>query len=127
MKVLLIYMDEFAFRPGIKVIDDFPDVTEELALKDIQAAFIHAEAGDMDNESTVEKKLLKNIKWAAGKNSLSVNVSNPGVLSLSVGVEYHPEPDTPGGKGIGIGIGEAGGFGKIYDAICDGYRIALTL
>ncbi len=68
MKILLIYMQEFVTRPVTKTLEDFPDTDEELALQDVQTAFIHAEAEDMEMPGPVEKKLLKNIKWAAGKN-----------------------------------------------------------
>ncbi len=68
MKVLLIYMTEFGWSPRSKTLEDFPEVEESGLLKDVQTAFIHVEAEDADNASAVEKKLLKNIKWAAGKN-----------------------------------------------------------
>ena len=68
MKILLIYMKEFVTRPVTKTLEDFPDTGEELSLQEVQTAFIHAEAEDMENPGPVEKKLLKNIKWAAGKN-----------------------------------------------------------
>ncbi len=68
MKILLIYMQDFVTRPVTKTLADFPDTEEELSLQDVQTAFIHAEAEDMENPAPVEKKLLKNIKWAAGKN-----------------------------------------------------------
>ncbi len=69
MKLLLIYMTEFTCRPRSKTLEDFPEVTEPLSLKDVQTAFIQAEAEDIENVASVEKKLLKNIKWAAGKNN----------------------------------------------------------
>ena len=68
MKILLIYMKEFVTRPVTKTLEDFPDTEEELSLQDVQTAFIHAEAEDMEDPGPVEKKLLKNIKWASGKN-----------------------------------------------------------
>ncbi len=68
MKILLIYMKDFVTRPVTKTLADFPDTEEELSLQDVQTVFIHAEAEDMENPAPVEKKLLKNIKWAAGKN-----------------------------------------------------------
>ncbi len=71
MKLLLIYMNEFSCYPRVKTLEDFPDVQDDLSLSDVQTAFIHAEAEDEDTDRTpaVEKKLLKNIKWAAGKNN----------------------------------------------------------
>lgn len=69
MKILLIYTERFAYNPAKKVLDSFPEITEGASLQNVQTAFIHAEAEDIRNEQTVEKKLLKNIKWAAGKNN----------------------------------------------------------
>jgi hypothetical protein len=68
MKILLIYMNEFVTRPVTKTLEDFPDTGEELSLQEVQTAFIHVEEEDMEDPGPVEKKLLKNIKWAAGKN-----------------------------------------------------------
>ncbi len=61
-------MNEFVTRPVTKTLEDFPDTDEELSLQEVQTAFIHAEEEDMEDPGPVEKKLLKNIKWAAGKN-----------------------------------------------------------
>lgn len=68
MKVLLIYTKKFACNPAKKTLDSFPEITEGISLQDVQTAFIHAEEEDLENAQSVEKKLLKNIKWAAGKN-----------------------------------------------------------
>ncbi len=46
-----------------------PDFAEEKSYKNIQAAFIQVEKEDEEKESAVKKKLLKNLKWIAGKNS----------------------------------------------------------
>jgi len=69
VKLLLLYMTEFAYHPTVKVLEDFPDIEEGQTVKEVQTAFIHAEAGDEEKVTVVEKKLLKNIKWAAGKNN----------------------------------------------------------
>ncbi|HHJ10260.1 MAG TPA: hypothetical protein ENK25_05135 [Bacteroidetes bacterium] len=69
MKLLLIYTTEFGWTPRNKTLEDFPDAEKSQMLKDVQTAFIHVEAEDMENITAVEKKLLKNIKWAAGKNN----------------------------------------------------------
>ena len=70
MKVLMIYMDRFAYRPTLKTLQDFPDNSEEWLFENVQVAFIQAEAEDQGEDSvkSVEKKLLKNLKWIAGKN-----------------------------------------------------------
>ena len=69
MKLLMIYMDKFSFNPKIKTIESMPDYTEEKKFENIQAAFIQVEKEDEENETAVKKKLLKNLKWIAGKNN----------------------------------------------------------
>ena len=69
MKLLMIYMDNFSYKPTIKTIELMPDFTEDVSYKDIQAAFIQVEESDVENETSVKKKLLKNLKWIAGKNN----------------------------------------------------------
>ncbi len=46
-----------------------PDHTEKKEYENIQAAFIQVEKEDEENETAVKKKLLKNLKWIAGKNN----------------------------------------------------------
>jgi len=69
MKLLMIYMDNFSYKPTIKTIESMPDFTEEVSYKNVQAAFIQVEESDTENETSVKKKLLKNLKWIAGKNN----------------------------------------------------------
>ncbi|MCK4679141.1 MAG: hypothetical protein KAT48_13490, partial [Bacteroidales bacterium] len=69
MKLLMIYMTDFSFKPTIKTIESAEDFSEEKEYKNIQAAFIHVEKEDEENETAVKKKLLKNLKWIAGKNN----------------------------------------------------------
>ncbi|MEA3318079.1 MAG: threonyl-tRNA synthetase editing domain-containing protein [Bacteroidota bacterium] len=69
MKLLMIYMNEFSYNPTIKTIETMPDYTKEKTYKNIQAAFIQVEEEDVENESAVKRKLLKNLKWIAGKNN----------------------------------------------------------
>ena len=68
MKLLMIYMNKFSYNPTIKTVESMPDFTEEKEYENIQAAFIQVEKDDEENETAVKKKLLKNIKWIAGKN-----------------------------------------------------------
>ncbi len=68
MKLLMIYTDRFAYTPADKTLEDEPDCT---AGDEIQAAvigLIHAEAADEADPARTEKKLIKNLKWAARKN-----------------------------------------------------------
>jgi hypothetical protein len=69
MKLLMIYMRKFSFNPTIKTIETMPDHTEKKEFENVQAAFIQVEKEDMENETTVKKKLLKNLKWITGKNN----------------------------------------------------------
>jgi len=62
-------MNNFSYRPTIKTIDSMPDFTEEKEYEKCQAAFIQVEKKDEENVTAVKKKLLKNIKWIAGKNN----------------------------------------------------------
>ncbi len=69
MKLLMIYMNKFSFCPTIKTIESMPDFSEEKKYENIQVAFIKVEKKDEENETAVKKKLLKNLKWIAGKNN----------------------------------------------------------
>lgn len=68
MKLLLIYCKKFGYTPTIKTIPDASDDVSPEEYENIQAAFIHVEEEDQENESAVEKKLVKNLKWICGKN-----------------------------------------------------------
>ena len=69
MKLLMIYMNKFSYNPTIKTIETMPDHTEKKEYENIQAAFIQVEKEDEENETAVKRKLLKNLKWIAGKNN----------------------------------------------------------
>ena len=69
MKLLMIYMKEFSYNPTIKTIESMPDFSEGKSYENVQAAFIQVEKEDEENETAVKKKLLKNLKWIAGKNN----------------------------------------------------------
>lgn len=69
MKLLLIYCSRFAYTPAVKVLDDASDDVAAGEYENILTAFIQAEAGDEEDLKGVEKKLVKNLKWAAGKNN----------------------------------------------------------
>jgi hypothetical protein len=68
MKLLMIYMKNFSYNPTIKTIEAMPEAKEGKEYKNIQAGFIQVEKEDEENETAVKKKLLKNLKWIAGKN-----------------------------------------------------------
>lgn len=69
MKLLMIYMNKFSYTPTIKTIESMPDFIDGKEYENVQAAFIQVEKGDEENETAVKKKLLKNLKWIAGKNN----------------------------------------------------------
>jgi len=69
MKLLMIYMTDFSYKPTIKTIESAAEFSGEKEYKNIQAAFIQVEKEDEENETAVKKKLLKNLKWIAGKNN----------------------------------------------------------
>jgi len=68
MKLLMIYTTRFSYKPTIKTIESMPDFSEEKEFQNVQTAFIQVEKEDEENEGEVIKKLLKNLKWVAGKN-----------------------------------------------------------
>jgi hypothetical protein len=65
----MIYCTKFAFDPTIQTLEEFPEVKEGGRYNDMLVAFIHAEAHDEENAVGVERKLIKNLKWAAKKNN----------------------------------------------------------
>ncbi len=69
MKLLMIYMDKFAYRTNVKNLESAPDIREERQVDSVLVGFIHVEAEDMEHEGNVETKLVKNLKWAARKNN----------------------------------------------------------
>ena len=68
MKLLMIYMNRFSYNPTIKTIESMPDFNDGKEYENVQTAFIQVEKEDEEKESEVKKKLLKNLKWIAGKN-----------------------------------------------------------
>ena len=68
MKLLMIYAKKFAYQPTIKVLDDAEETTSGKSFKDVQVAFIQMEKEDEERVKAVETKLVKNLKWVAGKN-----------------------------------------------------------
>ena len=64
----MIYTTRFSYKPTIKTIESMPDFSEEKEFQNVQTAFIQVEKEDEENEGEVIKKLLKNLKWVAGKN-----------------------------------------------------------
>ncbi len=71
MKCLMIYCNKFSYRPAIKTIDE-ADAVESVIVEHtkVQTAFIQVEVEDTseDRLKYVETKMVKNLKWVAGKN-----------------------------------------------------------
>ena len=66
MRVLFWYCGNFAWKPTIKTIEDYPDADAD-ERKDVVVAFIHVEPKDTQDSAGAETKLVKNAKWLARK------------------------------------------------------------
>lgn len=65
----MIYCSRFAYTPTVKVLEEVAVAAGPAEYENILTAFIQAEADDEADIKGVEKKLVKNLKWAAGKNN----------------------------------------------------------
>jgi hypothetical protein len=59
--------DEFWYRTFARALPEAPDLTEERAFAGAVVVFFQAEAIDEARRGSVLTKLLKNVKWLAGK------------------------------------------------------------
>lgn len=64
MRVLFLYARSFRFRTHHKALEGAPDDERDTTVTDAVLAFVHAEPGDASDQET---KLVKNVKWVAGK------------------------------------------------------------
>lgn len=70
MKVLVMYVDEFAYTPAQKNLEDAPDVKTGASFNDSILAFIQVEQSDEEKDvKSREKKLVNHLKWTARKNN----------------------------------------------------------
>ncbi len=69
MKLLMIYADHFNYQTALKTLPDIPDVSKNETIENAVLGFIHVEEKDCQNQSKVITKLIKNLKWLAGKNN----------------------------------------------------------
>ena len=67
MKLLLFYSPSFWFKTYQKVLAQVPDQKVEAACHHAVVVFYHVEAADLERRGKVLSKLIKNIKWLAGK------------------------------------------------------------
>ncbi len=68
MKLLMMYIDKFAYKTSSKNLESAPDRDVEQVIENALLGFIHVEPQDEENLSAIETKLIKNLKWAARKN-----------------------------------------------------------
>lgn len=69
MKVLVMYVNEFAYLPAQKNLEDAVEITEGATFTDSIVAFIQVEESDEDYDAlSREKKLVNHLKWTARKN-----------------------------------------------------------
>jgi len=68
MKLLIFYVDKFAFKTNHKGLELIEDQEIENNIENAIVGFIHVEERDQENQNYVETKLVKNLKWAARKN-----------------------------------------------------------
>ncbi len=65
--MLMFYAHEFWFRTTHRVLDSVEELDRDETVKKAVIAFIHAEAEDEGQSSKVLTKMVKNVKWLAGK------------------------------------------------------------
>jgi len=66
MRVLFWYCDKFAWTAAMKTLETAPQANPG-EFYEVLVAFVHVEPKDLIEESSAEKKLLKNLKWLAKK------------------------------------------------------------
>ena len=70
MKVLVLYIDEFSYKPAQKNLENAEEVREGKSYGDSILACIHIEKNDEDFDiKSREKKLVNHLKWVARKNN----------------------------------------------------------
>lgn len=67
MKLILFYAPSFWFKTYRKVLEDVPDSEQEALFEKAVVVFYQVEAEDVDRRGKVLTKLIKNVKWLAGK------------------------------------------------------------
>jgi hypothetical protein len=67
MKLLLFYAHKWWFKTASKSLPHVPDIDMEDSLDRTVVVFFHAEKEDEEKGKGLLDKLVKNIKWLAGK------------------------------------------------------------
>ncbi len=68
MKLLTLYATRFAYTPRRKTLIGVPDRSGWARVENVLIALVHAEPEDVARSGKVVTKLVKNVKWSAGKN-----------------------------------------------------------
>jgi hypothetical protein len=69
MKLLMFLASQFTFRPFEKMLPEADDGREVQATEAV-VVFLHSEPQDEAAPADLETKVIKNIKWIAGKRGL---------------------------------------------------------
>lgn len=70
MKVLVMYVDEFGYKPAKKNLDSAEEVSKGAKFTDSILAFIQVEENDEEKDvKSREKKLVNHLKWTSRKNN----------------------------------------------------------
>jgi Archaea-specific editing domain of threonyl-tRNA synthetase len=67
MKLLLFYAHTWWFKTASKSLPQAPDVEREDTVENTEVVFFHAEAEDEQKGKGLLDKVVKSIKWLAGK------------------------------------------------------------
>ncbi|GAB4283621.1 MAG: hypothetical protein Kow0068_08490 [Marinilabiliales bacterium] len=69
MKLLILYCHHFGYNAAKKSLDNYIIEKKQDNIKESIVAFIQLEEDDEEILKKQETKLVKNLKWAAGKNN----------------------------------------------------------
>jgi len=64
----MIYADKFGYKTSVKNLESASNIDEEKVIENALVGLIHIEPKDEENLSSIETKLIKNLKWGARKN-----------------------------------------------------------
>lgn len=67
MKLLLFYAHSWWYKTASKSLQYVPDIEREEHIEKTVVIFLHAELEDERKDKSLLEKLVKNIKWIAGK------------------------------------------------------------
>jgi hypothetical protein len=86
VKIILFFSPSFWFKTYEKVLEQAPDQEMEAECRQAVVVFYHVEEGDPERRTKVLTKLIKNVKWLAGKfDARAVVLHSFNHLSMSKG------------------------------------------